>query len=77
MNIPALNEIARQALGYDPKYPENAEERDYIILFEEDYQKHGVDMVGNVALLVDKENAKEIKRLAEKVITDLEEKENE
>lgn len=65
MNIPALNEITRQALGEEPKYAEDSDDRQYIILFPEDYQEHGVDMAGNVALLVNEENAREIKRLAE------------
>jgi hypothetical protein len=72
MTIPALNEITRQALDEPPEYTDNPEERQYIILFPEDYDGHGSDMAGNVALLVDKEQAEEIKRLAEEAIEALE-----
>jgi hypothetical protein len=72
MTIPALNEITRQALDEQPEYTENPEDRQYIILFPEDYDGHGSDMNGNVALLVDKEQAEEIKRLAEEAIEALE-----
>lgn len=73
--IPALNEIAVQGLDYDPEYPENPELRKYMILFPEDYEEHGVDMGGNVALLLNKENAEEVKRLAENIIEQIEEEE--
>jgi len=69
--IPALNEIRRRAFDETPKYPENANERHYLILFPEDYDGHGVDVEGNVALLVDKEQAKEVRDLAAKIVTEL------
>lgn len=71
--IPALNEIPRQAFGEEPEFAENGDERHYMILFPEDYQAHGTDMAGNVALLINEENAREIKHLAEQVIEDLDE----
>lgn len=70
--IPALNEIERQALDAEPEYTDEPDEKRYIILYPEDYDGHGVDPAGNVALLVNEENAREIKRLAENVIEDLE-----
>lgn len=75
-HFPALNEITRQALDYDPEYPENADERMYMLLFPEDYDEHGVDMAGNVALLLDKEQAVEVRDLAEEIIEQLEENES-
>lgn len=70
--IPALNEITRQALDKEPVYPDDAKGRQYVILFPEDYDGHGMDVEGNVALLVDKEQAKELKRLAENAIEEIE-----
>jgi hypothetical protein len=72
MYFPALNEIERQTLGEKPTYPENADEKYYMILYPEDYQSYGSDMKGNLALLLDEENAREIKRLAENIIEELE-----
>ena len=69
--LPALNEITRQALDKAPIYTDNPDERKYIILFPEDYDAHGRDMAGNVALLVDKDQAEEIRDLAQEVIDDL------
>ena len=68
VSIPALNEIRRQTLGQEPEYPEDADEKCYIILYPEDYEGHGVDPKGNIALLVDEEHAREVKRLAEDAI---------
>lgn len=70
--IPAMNEITRQALGEDPEYPDDHESKRYMILFPEDYQGHGTDVAGNVALLLDEDNAREVKRLAEDILDDLE-----
>jgi hypothetical protein len=70
--IPALNEVRRQTFDEEPKRPENPEERHYMILFPEDYDGHGSDIEGNVALLVDKEQAKEIRDLANEIIDALE-----
>jgi hypothetical protein len=69
--IPALNEIPRQAFDDDPEYHENHEERRYMILFPEDHDGHGVDMEDNVALLLDREQAAEIRRLADEIVRDL------
>lgn len=46
-----------------------------MILFPDDYQGHGTDVSGNVALMLNEENAREVKRLAEDIIEDLEEDE--
>lgn len=70
-HIPALNEIVRQAFDDDPEYPDNPDGFRYMILFYEDYQGHGVDIDGNVALLLDKENAQEVRDLAEGIIDEL------
>lgn len=69
--IPALNEIRRQA-GKPAKYPDDPEDKRYIILYPEDYEGHGIDVEGNVALLVDEEQAREVKQLAEMAIQELE-----
>lgn len=71
--FPALNEITRQTGSEKPVYPDDHEDKRYIILYPDDYQGHGTDVAGNVALLVDEENAREIKRLAEGVLEELEE----
>lgn len=70
--IPALNEIQRQTGTEPAKYPENPESKRYIILYPEDYEGHGIDVDGNVALLVDKQQAREVKRLAEGAIQKIE-----
>jgi len=70
--VPAENEIARQALGEDAEYPDDHESKRYMILFPDDYEGHGVDVAGNVALLLNEENAREVKRLAEDILDDLE-----
>lgn len=70
--IPALNEIPRQAFDEDPEYPDNQDNLRYMILFPEDYEGHGIDVAGNVALLLDESNAREVKRLAEEIIESLE-----
>lgn len=72
-HIPALNEITAQTLGETPEYDDG--ERMYMILFDEDYHGHGSDLAGNVALLLDKEQATEIRDLAQEIIDDLEETE--
>lgn len=69
--IPALNEIRRQGLDEPPEYPEGVEKK-YLILFPEDHEGYGSDPEGNVALLLNEENAREVKRLAENIIEDLE-----
>jgi len=62
--------------SHEPKFPDGHEDKRYIILYPDDYQGHGIDIEGNVALLVDEENAREIKRLAENVIEGLEDTTN-
>jgi len=69
VNIPALNEIVCQGLDEDPEYPE--ETKKYMILSPDDYEGHGIDVEGNIALLLNEENAREVKRLAEVIIEDL------
>lgn len=71
--IPAVNEIAAQVGREGVKYPDESDELRYLILFPEDYQGHGVDVAGNVALLLNEENAREVKRLAEEIIGKLNE----
>lgn len=71
MHIPALNEIVRGAIGKDPEYPENPESLQYMILYPDDYEGHGIDPAGNVALLLNEENAQEVKSLAEEIIEKL------
>ena len=68
-HFPALNEITVQALGEEPQYEEG--ERMYLILFDEDYHAHGTDMAGNVALLVDRDQAVEVRDLAQEIIDEL------
>lgn len=70
-DAPPKNAIMAQ-VGQKPDYPDNPDEKRYLILYDEDYHEHGVDMAGNVALLLDAERAKEVKRLAEEIIEDLE-----
>jgi hypothetical protein len=72
MNIPALNQINRQTMGEEPKYPENHEELRYLILYPDDYEGYGSDIEGNVALLLNEQNAREVKKLAEEIIEMLE-----
>lgn len=69
--FPALNEITRQTGSHEPKYPDEPRDKRYLILYPEDYQGHGTDVEGNVALLVNEDNAREIKKLAEEIIEDL------
>lgn len=71
MHIPALNEISRHALGHEPEYPDDSDLH-YLILYPEDYEGHGSDPKGNVALLLNEENAREVKRLAEEIIENVE-----
>lgn len=75
-HFPALNEITRQT-GHDPEYPDEPSDKRYIVLYPEDYEGHGCDVAGNVALLVNEDNAREIKRLAENVIGQLEDGDDE
>ena len=69
--IPALNEVRVQTGTHEPVYPDEPEGKRYMILYPEDYEGHGVDVEGNVALLLNRENAQEVKRLAENIIRDL------
>ncbi len=71
VHIPALNEVRRQN-GHEPKFPDNSDDLRYLVLYPDDSQGHGIDVEGNVALLVNEENAREVKRLAENVIEQLE-----
>lgn len=71
-HFPALNEITSQTGSHEPKYPDEPEDLRYLILYPEDYQGHGIDVEGNVALLINEENAREVKRLAENIIDELE-----
>ena len=66
--IPALNEIRVRTGTDSPEYPDEPEDKQYIILYSEDYEGHGTDVAGNVALLVNEEQAREVKRLAEGAI---------
>jgi len=75
VNIPAMNEVRVQASGHEPKFPEESDNKRYMILYPDDYQGHGVDVEGNVALLLDEENAEEVKRLAEDILSQLENEE--
>jgi len=72
VHIPAMNAVLEELDGHEPNYPDTSDDKRYIVLYPEDYKGHGVDVEGNVALLVDKENAREMKRLAEDVISQLE-----
>jgi len=69
--IPALNEVRTQTGSQQPQYPDEPEDKRYLILYPDDYQGHGIDVAGNVALLVDEDNAREIKRLAENILESL------
>jgi hypothetical protein len=72
VHFPAMNEVPRQVQGHEPNYPDEPDDKRYIILYPDDYQGHGIDVEGNVALLVNEDNAREIKQLAEDVINSLE-----
>lgn len=67
--IPALNEVTRQALDEEPEYDDG--DRMYLILFDEDYHGHGSDLAGNVALLLDREQAVEVRDLAQEIVDEL------
>jgi hypothetical protein len=71
--IPALNEVRTQTGSEPPQYPDEAADKRYLILYPDDYEGHGIDVAGNVALLVNEDNAREIKRLAENIIQSLDE----
>ncbi|WP_198664709.1 hypothetical protein [Halorubrum sp. 48-1-W] len=68
-SIPALNELTVRALDEEPEYAGG--ERMYAILFEEDYDGHAVDVEGNVALLVNCEQAAEIRELMGEIMEEL------
>jgi hypothetical protein len=74
-HFPALNEVTRQTGTEEPKYPDNADDLRYMVLYPEDYEGHGVDVEGNVALLLDEENAREVRRIADDIIDQLEDDE--
>jgi len=60
---PPMN-VIREQLGEEPKYPDDADEKRYIILYDEDHNGVGIDVEGNVAIMVDEEQAAEVERLA-------------
>ena len=68
--IPALNEITAQALGESREYAGG--ERMCAILFDEDYDGHATDMDGNVALLLTRAQAVEVRELMDEIVTELE-----
>jgi hypothetical protein len=65
--FPALNEVNRQVLDEEPEFAD-PNERAYIVLFPEDHDGCAEDMEGNVALLVDEDQAREVRRLANNAI---------
>ena len=69
---PALNELSLQ-LGDDAEYDDPDENRMYMILYPEDYTRHGTDMRDNVALLLNREQAVEMRDLADDVIERIDE----
>ena len=71
--IPLISNAIRAQLDEEPEYVEDYSDRRYMILYPEDYQGYGKDVDGNIALLLNKENAEEVKRLAEDIIEDIEE----
>ena len=68
--IPALSEITAQALGDSREYAGG--ERRCAILFDEDYDGHATDMDGNVALLLTRDQAVEVRELMDEIVTELE-----
>lgn len=60
---PSMN-VIREQLGEEPKYPDDADEKRYIILYDEDHDGVGIDLEGNVAIMVDEEQAAEVERVA-------------
>lgn len=76
VNIPAYNAGRHQTEGEPPTYPKNAQDKRYLILYPEDYQAHGVDPEGNVSILLDVDEAREVKRIVEEIIDDLEDTED-
>ena len=75
MRIPAMNEIMVQQ-GHEPEYPDNHEEKRYMILHPEDYDGFGQDVAGNLAILMDEKQAREVRRLANDIIAQLEADDN-
>lgn len=71
--FPAKNEVTRQMDGWEPEYPDDADDKRYIVLFDEDFEGTISDVEGNLALLVDEEQAREVKWIAEDVIDQLSE----
>jgi len=69
MNIPALNQIAVNALADEPKQPDS--DNMWLILFPEDHNGYGSDPEGNVALLLNEEQARELRRLADNAVEEL------
>jgi hypothetical protein len=67
---PALNELELLPADSDaePEYDDPDANRMYMILYPEDYTKHGTDMEGNAALLLNREQAVEIRDLANDII---------
>jgi len=68
--IPALNEITAHALD-EPRECAGGE-RMWAILFDEDYDGHATDMDGNVALLLTRAQAGEIRELMDEIVAELE-----
>jgi hypothetical protein len=68
--IPALNEIRAHALDEPREYAGG--ERMCAILFDEDYDGHATDMDGNVALLLTRAQAGEIRELMDEIVAELE-----
>jgi len=62
--VPPMN-VIRAQLDEEPKYPDDADEKRYIILYDEDHSGVGIDVDSNVAIMVDEEQAAEVERLAQ------------
>jgi len=69
--IPALNEIPAQALDEPREYAGG--ERMWAILFDEDYDGHATDMDGNIALLLTRAQAVEVRELMNEIVAELDE----
>jgi len=70
-NQPIPKNINRVALGQKVEYVDDFDGKRYMVVYEEDHDGFGVDVEGNITLALTEENAKEIKRLAEDIINDL------
>ena len=68
--ILALNGITAHALGEPREYAGG--ERRCAILFDEDHDSHATDMDVNVALLLTRAQAVEVRELMDKIVTELE-----